>query len=328
MNLSRRHVLGAAVASAALSGFGPSFAQTQNYPNRPIRILVPNPPGGGTDTLARMLVQSLSEQLGQSVIVESRVGGSGIVAVDALLQAPSDGYTLLLLYAGILTVNPSIFKDRIRYDSLRDFADIAPVAEVPNVLIVNSSLPVKNVSDLIALAKAKPGKLSYASSGNGVSNHLAMELFKQLAGVDIVHIPYRGDMPALTDLLGGHVDLAFANMATVSPHLKDPRLRVLAVATSKRMENFPDIPSVSETVPGYETNLWYGIVAKAGTPGPIVDKLRAAVRTAQDSQDVKARFAAMNATPMVLSEDEFKDTIRHEIQKWTQVVEKAHITVE
>lgn len=329
MSLSRRHVLGAAVASAALSKTWPSFAQTQDYPNRPIRMLVPNPPGGGTDTLARILVPSLSAQLGQQVIVESRAGGSGFVAVDTLLQAPPDGYTLLLLYSGILTVNPSIFKGRIRYDSLRDFATVAPVAEVPNVLIVNSSLPVKSVSDLIAMAKAQPGKLSYASSGNGVSNHLAMELFKQLAGVDIVHIPYRGDAPALVDLLGGHVQAAFANMATVSPHLKNPKLRVLAVATSKRLKNFPDIPTVSESgLPGYDMKLWYGIVAKAGTPSPIVDKLNAAVRVAQDSQEVKARFAAMDATPMIQSQDEFRDTIRQDIQKWAQVVERGHITVD
>lgn len=292
-------------------------------------MLVPNPPGGGTDTLARILVPSLSAQLGQQVIVESRAGASGFVAVDALLQAPPDGYTLLLVYSGILTVNPSIFKGRIRYDSLRDFATIAPIADVPTLLVVNSSLPVKNVSELIAMAKAQPGKLSYASSGNGVSSHLGMELLKQLAGVDLAHIPYRGDAPALTDLLGGHVQVAFANMPTISPHLKNPKLRVLAVATSKRLPNLPDIPTISESgLPGYENKVWYGIIAKAGTPAPIVDKLRTAVQVAQNSPEVKERFAAMDVTPMIQSQDEFNNTIRQDIQKWAQVVEKGHITVD
>jgi len=329
MNFSRRHVLGVAAASAAILKSGLSFAQAQDYPNRSIRMLVPNPPGGGTDTLARILAPSLSAQLGQQVIVESRAGASGFVAVDTLLQAPADGYTLLLVYSGILTVNPSIFKGRIRYDSLRDFAVIASVADAPTLLVANSALPVKNVSELIAMAKAQPGKLSYASSGNGVSSHLGMELLKQLAGVDIVHIPYRGDAPALTDLLGGHVQVAFVNMPTLSPHLKNPKLRVLAVATSQRLQSLPDIPTISESgLPGYENKVWYGIVAKAGTPSPIVDKLHNAVQVAQKSPEVKARLAAMDVLPMIQSQDEFKNTIGQDLQKWALVVEKGHITVD
>jgi len=329
MNLSRRHLLGAAVVSATASNFPLALAQAQDYPSRSIRMLVPNPPGGGTDTMARILVPSLSAQLGQSVVVEGRVGGSGFVAVNSLLQAPADGYTLLLVYSGILTVNPSVFKGTIRYDPLHDFSIIAPVAEVPTILLVNSSLPVKNVSEFIALAKSQPGKLSYASSGNGVSSHLAMELLKQMAGVDLTHIPYRGDAPALVDLLAGHVQVAFANMATASPHLNNPKLRVLAVATDKRLQILPDVPTIAESgLPGYEMKLWYGIIAKAGTPPAIVDKLNAVVRTAQASQEVKDRFTAMGATTLVQSREEFQNTIRQDLQKWTQVVEKAHITVD
>lgn len=316
-----------AIGAALLAPLGQ--AQTAAYPSKPIRMIVPNPPGGGTDTFARIIAPALSEQFGQPVVVENRPGSSGFVAADAVLSSPADGYTLFMVYSGVMTVNPSIFKGRIRYDSLKDFVHVAPVAEVPNLLVVNSSVPATNVAELVALAKSQPGKLSYASSGNGVSNHLAMELFKQQAGVDIMHIPYKGDTPALTDLLGGQVQLAFANMAGIAPHLKSPRIRVLATATEKRVPTLPDIPTIGESgLPGYDMKLWYGIVARAGTPPEIVAKLNAAVRVAQESPEIRAKFATMGVTAMVRSPAEFRATVAQEIQKWGQVVEKGGITVD
>ncbi len=329
MRITRRQLIATATAIGTTVALTGARAQSATYPNRPIRLIVPNPAGGGTDTFARILATSLSEQLGQPVVIDNRVGSSGFVAAAALLQAPPDGHTLFMVYSGILTVNPAIFKGRIRYDPLKDFVGIAPVAEVPNLLVVNSSLPVKNVAELIALAKRQPGQLSYASSGNGVSNHLAMELFKQMAGVSIVHIPYRGDTPAITDLLGGQVQLGFANMAGIGPHLKNPKLRVLAAATSTRVSTLPDVPTVSESgLPGYDMRLWYGLVAREGTPREIVEKLNNAVRTAQQSPEIKARFDGMGVTAMIQTPAEFRMTVTQELQKWSQVVEKGKITTD
>lgn len=319
------------VIAAGLACFmtGTALAQAHEYPTKPIRMLVPNPPGGGTDVLGRILANSISEQLGQPVVVDNRVGASGFVAADALLQAPADGYTVYMVYSGILTVNPSLYKERIRYDPLKDFAPIAPFAEVPNVLVVNADVPVNSVKELVDLAKSKPGQLNHASSGNGVSNHLAMELFKQMAGLDIVHIPYKGDSPAVTDLLGGQVQLMFVNLAGFGAHLDSPRVKVLATATDKRLKSLPDLPTVAEAgVDGYSMRLWYGLVTKAGTPPEIIAKLNKAVKASFESEDVQRRLAGMNASPMVQTPEEFASMIDQEIKTWETVVTKGNIKVE
>jgi tripartite-type tricarboxylate transporter receptor subunit TctC len=322
--------LGAAVSVAIATLFSsPAALADASYPSKPIRMLVPNPPGGGTDVLARLLAKSISDQMGQPVVVENKVGGSGFVAADALLQAPADGYTIFMVYSGVLTVNPTLYKGRIRYDPLKDFAPIAPFAEVPNVLVVNESVPARSVKELIALAKAQPGKLSYATSGNGVSNHLAMELFKQMTNIDMTHIPYKGDSPAINDLLGGQVQLMFVNMASFGGQLKNPRVRVLATAAHKRISSVPDLPTVAEAgVDGYGVRLWYGFVTKAGTPEDVVAKLNNAAKVALDSPEVQSRIASMGATPMIQAPAEFRTMIDREIKMWEKVITTGNIVAE
>jgi len=328
MAIHRRSFLSAAISTTVAATMPAALAQS-GYPNRQIRMIVPNPAGGGTDIMGRLAADAISVQFGQPVIVDNRAGSSGMIAADAVLQLPADGYTLFAVYSGVMTVNPAIYKERLRYDSLKDFVPIAPIAEVPNVLVVNASLPVHSVADLIKLAQSKPGKLNYASSGNGVSNHLAMELFKQMAGVNITHIPYRGGAPAMVDLIGGQVDVMFNNMAEMAGHLKNPRLRILAVATDKRVPTLPDVPTVAESgLNGYEIKLWYGVVAKAGTPDDIVDKLNAAIRAQFERPEKRDRLSNLASLPMSMSTGEFRNLIAQEQRKWAKVVDEAGIKAE
>ena len=300
-------------------------ASAEDYPTKPIKVVVPAPPGGGTDILGRMVADGISKELGQPVIVLNHGGASGMIAADIVVKSPADGYTLFMVYSGIVTVNQALFK-HVRYDPVKDFAPIAMFVDVPNVLIVRSSLPVNSVAELIALAKKEPGKLKYATSGNGTSNHLAMELFKQLAGIDMVNIPYKGGAPAMTDMLGGQVDLMFNNTVEVNRHLAGGKIRALAVATSKRTPALPDLPTVAESgVPGYEMRLWYGLVAPAGVPQSIVDKLNKAVRTTQEQPEVKARLATMGAEPVALSPAEMGALIKSDGEKWSGVIQRAGI---
>lgn len=328
MTIQRRRLMGAALACTTSTGFPVALAQTP-YPSKNIKVIVPNPAGGGTDIMGRMLAEGLSSQLGQPVIVENKAGASGMVAADLVLQAPADGHTFFMVYSGVMTVNGALYKERLRYNPARDFVPVTPFAEVANVLIVKNGLPVKSVAELIKLAKSKPGMLSYASSGNGVSNHLAMELFKQLAGIYVTHIPYRGGAPAMADLIGGQVDMMFNNMAEVSSHLSGGRVRALAVATDKRVPAIPDIPTVGESgLPGYDMKLWYGLVAKAGTPVDVVEKVNAAIRIVQEKPETKTRLAGMGATPLILSPREFATAIAQEQIKWSKVVRDGNITPE
>jgi len=328
MMLSRRNLLGAAISTAAATAVPTAWAQP-DYPNKPIKMVVPNPAGGGTDIMGRLAAEAIHAQFGQPVIVDNRAGSSGMIAAGTVLQLPADGYTLFAVYSGVMTVNPAMYKDRLRYDPLKDFVPVAPIAEVPNVLVVNASLPVHSVADLIELAKSKPGKLNYASSGNGVSNHLAMELFKQVAGVQITHIPYRGGAPAMVDLIGGQVDVMFNNMAEMTGHLKNPRLRILAVATDKRVPTLPDVPTIAESgLKGYEMKLWYGIVAKAETPPDVVEKLNAAIRIQFEKPEMLNHLTKLASLPMPMSSAEFRSMIAQEQSKWAKVVSEADIKVE
>ena len=297
----------------------------QDYPTKPIRLLIPAPPGGGTDILARVMADHLVKQLGQPIVFDHKGGASGMIAVENMLQAPADGYTLLMVYSGIVTVNQSLIKN-IKYDPLKDLVGIANFAEVPNLLIVHPSFKVDSVKDLIAQAKAKPDGITYASAGNGVSNHLAMELFKQTADVSMVHIPYKGGAQAMVGLMGGQVQLMFNNTPEVLPQLNSGRLKVLAIALPERSPLMPDIPTVAEQgLPGFSISLWYGLIGAKGTPQPIVEKLNAAVRTALADPEVVAKLAKLGSQPIIQSTQEFAEVIKKDSAKWAEVIKTGNI---
>ncbi len=297
----------------------------QDYPTKPIRLLIPAPPGGGTDILARVMADHLVKQLGQPIVFDHKGGASGMIAVENMLQAPADGYTLLMVYSGIVTVNQSLIKN-IKYDPLKDLIGIANFAEVPNLLIVHPSFKVESVKDLIAQAKAKPDGISYASAGNGVSNHLAMELFKQTAGISMVHIPYKGGAQAMVGLMGGQVQLMFNNTPEVLPQMNSGRLKVLAIALPQRSPLMPDIPTVAELgLPGFSISLWYGLIGAKGIPQPIVEKLNAAVRTSLADPEVIAKLAKLGSQPIIQSTQQFAEVIKNDSAKWAEVIKAGNI---
>ena len=297
----------------------------QDYPNKPIRLLIPAPPGGGTDILARVMADHLVKQFGQPIVFDHKGGASGMIAVENMLQAPADGYTLLMVYSGIVTVNQSLIKN-IKYDPLKDLVGIANFAEVPNLLIVHPSFKVESVKDLIAQAKAKPDGISYASAGNGVSNHLAMELFKQTAGISMVHIPYKGGAQAMVGLMGGQVQLMFNNTPEVLPQMNSGRLKVLAIALPERSPLMPDIPTVAEMgLPGFSISLWYGLMGAKGIPEPIVEKLNAAVRTSLADPEVIAKLAKLGSQPIIQSTQQFAEVIKNDSVKWAEVIKAGNI---
>jgi tripartite-type tricarboxylate transporter receptor subunit TctC len=309
----------------ALAFITNAFAQP--YPSKPIRIVVPYPPGGFNDTLGRTLAAKFTEAWGQPAVVENKPGANTVIGTDFVAKAAPDGYTLLIV-AFPFAVTPSLLKN-MPYDTVKDFAPIAWAAVSPNALVVNPSLPVKNVAELIALAKAKPGTLSYASTGNGSSNHISMELFKSLAGVDIVHIPYKGSGPAVTDLLGGQVQLMFDNAPNVMPHVKAGKLRALGMSSAKRSSFAPDIPTVAESgVPGYEVAVWFGVVAPAGTPREIVQKLNAEVLRILAMPDVRERFQSQGVEPVGSTPEQFGEHIKSQMAKWGKVVQDAGVKAE
>ncbi|MEI8399242.1 MAG: tripartite tricarboxylate transporter substrate binding protein [Alcaligenaceae bacterium] len=297
----------------------------QDYPTKPIRLLIPAPPGGGTDILARVMADHLVKQFGQPIVFDHKGGASGMIAVENMLQAPADGYTLLMVYSGIVTVNQSLIKN-IKYDPLKDLVGIANFAEVPNLLIVHPSFKVESVKDLIAQAKAKPDGISYASAGNGVSNHLAMELFKQTAGISMVHIPYKGGAQAMVGLMGGQVQLMFNNTPEVLPQMNSGRLKVLAIALPERSPLMPDIPTVAEQgLPGFSISLWYGLIGAKGIPQPIVEKLNAAVRTSLADPEVIAKLAKLGSQPIIQSTQQFAEVIKNDSAKWAEVIKAGNI---
>ena len=304
-----------------------SNAFGQPYPSKPIRIVVPYPPGGFNDTLGRTLAAKFTEAWGQPSFVENRPGANTVIGVDHVAKSTPDGYTLLIV-AFPFAVTPSLLKD-MPYDTVKDFSPVVWAAVSPNVLVVNPALPVKSVGELIALAKAKPGSLSYASTGNGSSNHISMELFKSLAGVDIVHIPYKGSGPAVTDLLGGQVQLMFDNAPNVMPQVKAGRLRALGMSSAKRASFARDIPTVAESgVPGYEVAVWFGVVAPAGTPREIVQKLNAEVLRILAMPDVRERFVSQGVEPVGSTPEQFGEHIKSQMAKWGKVVRDAGVKAE
>jgi tripartite-type tricarboxylate transporter receptor subunit TctC len=302
-------------------------ALAQPYPSKPIKIVVPYPPGGFNDTLGRTLAAKFTEDWGQPAIVENKPGANTLIGSDYVAKSPADGYTLLIV-AFPFAVTPSLIKS-MPYDTLKDFAPIALAAQSPNLLVVNPTLPVKSVAELVAMAKAKPDSLSYASTGNGSSNHISMELFKSLAGVRIVHIPYKGSAPAVTDLLGGQIQVMFDNAPNVLPQVKAGRLRALAQTGAARSAVAPDLPTVAETgVPGYELTVWFGLVAPAGTPRDVIRKLNAEVLKILAMSEVRERFLAQGVEPLGSTPEQFGDHIRSQMAKWGKVVRDAGVEAE
>ena len=317
----------AAAAALALTLSIPAVALAQAWPAKPIRMIVPGPAGGGTDILGRMVAEGLSRQFGQAVIVDNRGGGAGMIGTEVVAKAPADGYTLLMAYAGVLTVNPALFKV-MPYDPIKDFAPVAMFARVPAVLVVHPSLPVKSIDDLVRLARAKPRALNYASSGNGTSGHLCLELLKQVANVDIVHIPYKGGAPAMADVLGGQVPIICNNLVEILPQVKAGRMRALGISALARSSLLPDVPAIAETYAGFEADTWFGVIAPAGTPAPIVERLNESVRQMKETPAVKSRLLQMGAEAIDLSPAEFAALIRKEMEKWGRVVAGAGIRPE
>jgi tripartite-type tricarboxylate transporter receptor subunit TctC len=322
MKLPRRKFLRLAAGAAALPAVS-HFAWAQTYPTRPVRLVVGFPPGGGTDIIARLIGEWLSERLGQQLVIENRPGAGSNIATEGVVRAAADGYTLLLVSAAH-AINATLY-DRLNYNFLRDIAPVAGVIRVPNLMEVNPSLPPKSVPEFIAYAKANPGKVNYASGGNGTAQHLAGELFKIMTGVDMVHVPYRGDAPALTDLIGGQVQVMFGNMPSSIEHVRAGKLRPLAVTTAARSEALPDLPPVGDFVPGYEASTWQGLGAPGNTPAEIVDKLNKEINAALSDSKIKARLADLGGTVLSGSPADFGRLIADETEKWGKVIRAANI---
>jgi tripartite-type tricarboxylate transporter receptor subunit TctC len=313
------------VLLAALAGGLPS-AHGQAYPARPIRLIVPFPPGGGTDILARAIGQKLTESMGQQVVVDNRPGAGGNLGVELTVKAARDGYTILMVSASY-AVNASIYK--LGFDPMRDLSPITQVATVPFVLVAHPSLPANGVKDLIALARAKPGQLNYASSGTGSAPHLAGALFTLMTSTQIVHVPYKGGAPALNDVLGGQVQLLFSTVIQALPHVKSARLKSIAIAGLKRSPTLPQVPTIDESgVPGYDVTNWFGLLAPAGTPAPILARLNAEVVKHLQSPELTQRLAAEGAEAAGSTPDAFEQLIRKDIDKYTRIVKEARIRAE
>lgn len=293
----------------------------QNYPEKPIRFICPYPPGGTTDFLTRAIGQKLSEQVGQSVVVENRAGAGGNVGAEVAAKAPSDGYTILMAPISPMAINVSLYGKKLKFDPERDFIPIVLVAKSPLVITVHPSVPAKTLKALIALARARPGKMTYGSSGSGSSNHLTGELFKALAGIDIVHVPYKGGAPAAIALMSGETDMAILQIPTLLPHYRSGRVRPIAISGTQRSPVIPDVPYAGETgFKGLESTSWYVIVAPGKTPRPIVDKLHATLGKILDMPEIRDRLTAEGAILENMAPDELKSFIHSEIGKWAQAV--------
>jgi len=297
-------------------------AAAQTYPDRPITLVVPYPAGGGNDVLARLVAEKMAASLGGSIVVENRGGAGGTIATRQVAKSAPDGYTLLIATSS-LAINPSLYPN-VGYDPRQDFAPIGLIASSANVVLVHPSLPARSIAELIALAKERPGRLDFASTGSGSSVHLAAELFASMAGVKLNHVPYRGSAPALTDLIGGHVSIMFATLLPAIGLVRDGKVRALAVTGPKRSSIFPDLPTVAEAgLPGYEAVLHYGLVAAAGTPRPIVDKLNAALHEVLNDTGLRARLATEGAEPVASTPEEYAADIDREETKWSKIVRES-----
>ena len=312
----RRHALCVAVLLSAVS------AGAQDYPARPVRMVVPYAPGGPVDIVARITANKLSEFLGQQFVVDNRAGAGGNIALEVVARSTPDGYTLLVGANGTNAINPSLYKN-MPVDPGRDLAPISMVASSAMILVVHPSLPASNVKELIALARAKPGAVTYASSGSGSTAHLSGELFKNMAKIDLLHVPYKGAAPALTDLVGGQVQSMITGVSSTLPYVKAGRLKALGVSSEKRQPLLPDVPSIAEQLPGYEVNTWYGVFAPAGAPRPLVDKLNRTLVQIFGTPDAQARLAAVGADAHTNTPDQFAQAIARERAKWAKIVKES-----
>jgi tripartite-type tricarboxylate transporter receptor subunit TctC len=317
----------AAIAAAAAAGAqGTGWAQA--YPTRPITLVVPYAAGGGNDAMARIVAERMSRALGQQIVIENRGGAGGSIATRQVAKAEPDGYTLGLGGTGTLAIDPTLYRN-VGYDPRKDFAPIGLIATSALVVLVHPSIPARNIRELIALAKAEPGKLNYASAGSGSGIHLGTALFAATAGIALTHIPYKGSSPALTDLIGGHVAIYFSSLPPAIALVREGKVRALAVTGAQRAKIFPELPTVAESgLPGYEAVLHYGLVAPAGTPRAIVEKLNAALREAMAADDVQARIAADGAEPLASTPEEYAADIDREETKWSAIVRAAGAKVD
>jgi tripartite-type tricarboxylate transporter receptor subunit TctC len=301
-------------------------AVADDYPARPIKWVVGYPAGGTTDILARLIGQWLSEHLGAQIIIENRPGAGNNIGTEAVINAPPDGYTVLLVNPAN-GINASLYR-KLNFDFIRDIAPVAGLTRVPNVMEVNPAVPAKTVQEFIDYAKANPGKINWASSGNGTSVHLSGEMFKMMTGVDLLHVPYRGAAPALTDLISGPVQVMFDNMPSSIEHIRAGKLRALGVTTSKRSPALPDVPTVADTVPGYEASAWFGMGAPKGTPPEVVNKLNKAINAALADPNIQARLADLGGIVMAGTPADFGQVIVEETEKWAKVVKAAGVSIE
>jgi tripartite-type tricarboxylate transporter receptor subunit TctC len=325
MKLLRRQFLEFAGVTLAAPAFT-RFASAEDYPARPVRIVAGFAAGGGVDITARLIGQWLTDRLGQSFVTENRAGAGGNIGTEAVVNAAADGYTLLLATVPN-AVNASLY-DKLKFDFIRDIAPVAGIIRVPMVILLNPSVPASTVPEFIAYAKANPGRINMASAGNGSAPHMAGELFKMMAGVDLIHVPYRGQGPALTDLLGGDVQVLFATAPGTTDYVRDGRLRALAVTTAVRAEVLPQLPTVADFVPGYEASQWYGLAAPKNTPAGIVEKLNKEINAAIADPGMKARLAAIGGEPLPGPPSEFGRLIAEETGKWAKVVRTAGLKAE
>ncbi len=312
----------------ALCAVAPASAFAQAFPSKPVTLVVPFPPGGGTDTGGRVIAEQLSRRWGQPVIVENKGGAAGQIGADFVAKAKPDGYTLLLGNIGTQAINPLLYK-KMPYDPDKAFAPISLVAELPLAMMVNPAVPAKTAADFIALAKSRPGQMSYSSSGAGGAPHLAAEMFKDQTGSFVLHVPYRGGGPAIADLLAGHVQLSFMTVLEASGHIKAGKLRALAVTGDKRVAAFPDVPTLAESVlPGFNAISWIGLLAPAGMPQDLQDKIAADVRAVLADETVRARFVALGGVPRATSPPEFAKLIADDRSRYAQIIRSRKITVE
>jgi tripartite-type tricarboxylate transporter receptor subunit TctC len=322
IRFQRRHFLQLAAGAAALPSI-PRLAKAHVYPSRPVRWIVTASAGGPADTLARLLGSWLSERLGQPFVIENRTGAGGNIGTEAVVRAPADGYTLHLTVTSD-AINATLY-DKLNFNLLRDITPVASLIRVPFVMVVNSSFPAKTVPEFIAYAKANPGMINFASGGTGFASHVSGEMFKMMAGVNMVHVPYRGQAPAMTDLLSGQVQIMFDPVVSSITHIRAGRLRPLAVTTSTRSEVLPDVPTVGDFVPGYEASIWFGLGAPRNTPTEIVDKLNQEINAGLADAKIKARLANLGADSMPMSPANYGKFIADEVGKWGKVVQAANI---
>jgi tripartite-type tricarboxylate transporter receptor subunit TctC len=306
----------------------PGVASAQQYPSKPIRFVVPYPAGGPLDTVARLLAQKVSEGVGQPVVVDNKPGAGGNIGADIVAKSPADGYTILMGAVATHAINPTLYAS-IPYDAMRDFAPITQVASTPNVLVVNSSIPAASVREFIAHAKANPGKLNFGSGSTGSAGHLAGELFKAMAGVEMTHVPYKGAAPAMTDLIGGNIQLMFDNLASSLAQVRAGKIRALAVTTARRSPLAPELPTVAESgLPGFDISTWFGVFAPAGTPREALERLHAQFTRALAAPDVREKMLNLGAEPVGSKPEEFASYIRAEAEKYARVIKASGAKVD